>query len=225
MSKSFIQLEDVSKTYNLGKVQVQALQNASVGIDQEEFVAILGPSGSGKSTLLNIMSCLDTPTEGKVFLEGEDVSELSEDELADIRGKKIGFVFQQFNLLTHLNALENVHLPSIFQGTSSKEMKKRAEKLLDSVGLSDRLKHDPTELSGGEMQRVAMARSMINDPKILVTDEPTGNVDSETGENIMNILKELNQEGRTIIMVTHDQNLVEYADRIIRIKDGKLEDD
>ncbi len=188
------------------------------------FCRILGPSGSGKSTLLNLVSCLDVPTKGKIYFENDDISDLSEDELAGIRGRKIGFIFQRFNLLSHLTALENVFIPTIFQGTSEIEATKRAKKLLIDLGLGLRLNHRPAELSGGESQRVAIARALINDPEIIVADEPTGNIDSKTGERIMEIIDELNKKKRrTIIMVTHDNNLVRYGSRVIRIKDGKIE--
>jgi len=199
------------------------LQDIDLEIKTGEFIILLGPSGSGKSTLLNIISCLDSPTKGHVYLDGEDVSLLSEDQLADVRGKKVGFIFQQFNLLHHLSALENVTLPAVFQKISSEERIKRAENLLDSVGLKERKNHTPPELSGGEKQRVAIARSLINNPEIIVADEPTGEVDSKTGNRIMKIFTDLHNQGKTIIIVTHDLSLVEYATKVIKIKDGKLE--
>ncbi len=222
MSK-ILELKDVWKIYNLGKIKLEVLKNVSLTIEKKDFVVILGPSGSGKSTLLNMMSCLDTPTEGHIFLKDHDISTLSEDELAKIRGKVIGFVFQQFNLLPHLSALENVILPSIFQGTSQEEREERAKNLLAEVGLKDRINHKPAELSGGEKQRVAISRALINNPDVIVADEPTGNVDSKTGDNIMKILKEFNEkEGRTVIVVTHDTELKEFANKIIKIKDGEI---
>lgn len=220
---SLIKLENVWKIYDLGKIRLEVLKNISLAISSGDFVVILGPSGSGKSTLLNLVSCLDVPTKGKIFLEGKDISSLSEDNLAEIRGKKIGFVFQQFNLMPHLTALENVILPTIFQSMSFDKREKRSRELLFSVGLEKRINHRPAELSGGEKQRVAIARALVNDPEIIVADEPTGNVDSKTGEKIMKTLKDLNEkEKRTIIVVTHDTELKSFANRIIKIKDGEI---
>jgi len=224
MKDSIINLKEVWKIYELGKISLEVLKSVSLKIEKGDFAIILGPSGSGKSTLLNIVSCLDVPTSGKIFMEGEDVSGLSEDELARVRGKKIGFVFQQFNLLSHLSALENVVLPTVFQGTPREEAEKRAKELLSSVGLGERMKHRPAELSGGEKQRVAISRALINNPSIIVADEPTGNVDSKTGKNIMEILKNLNEkEGRTVIVVTHDTELQKFANKVVKIKDGEIE--
>ncbi len=217
-----LKLENVWKTYTLGKVKVDVLRGVSLEINKGEFVVILGPSGSGKSTLLNMISCLDVPTKGKISFEGENVSSFSEDQLAVVRGKKIGFVFQQFNLLTHLTALQNVVLPTLFQGMTEKESEERGSELLESIGLEMRKHHRPGELSGGEKQRVAIARALINNPDVIVADEPTGNVDSKTGIKIMEIIKELNKKGKTVIVVTHDRDLVSYANRIISIKDGQL---
>ncbi len=218
-----LELENICKSYLLGSITVEVLKNVNLAISKQDFTLILGPSGSGKSTLLNMVSCLDIPTSGKVLLEGKDVSMLSEDDLAAIRGKKIGFVFQQFNLLTHLSALENVIIPTIFQNVPREESEKRAKDLLSSVGLKERIHHKPMELSGGEKQRVAIARSLVNNPEIVVADEPTGNVDSKTGDVIMNILKDLNEKGRTVIVVTHDVELKRFANKIIKIKDGEIE--
>lgn len=218
---SLIDLEDVGKTYEMGDTTVEALRGSNVGIKEGEFVAVMGPSGSGKSTLMNMIGALDTPTSGEVNIDGQHISKLAEDELALLRSKKIGFIFQQFNLIPSMNATENVALPMLFRGKSKKERTERAEKLLERVGLGDRLKHMPSELSGGQRQRVSIARSLANDPDIILADEPTGNLDTETGENIMDLLTELNEEGKTIIMVTHDENDAEYADRIISIVDGK----
>ncbi len=222
--ENIIELQNVFKTYFLGKVKVEALRGISLEIKKQDFVIILGPSGSGKSTLLHMVSCLDIPNTGKIILEGKDVSKFSEDELAVIRGKKIGFVFQQFNLLNHLTVLENVIIPTIFQGVSKEEREKRAKELLASVGLEKRMNHRPTEISGGEKQRVAIARSLINNPEIIVADEPTGNVDSKTGIIIMNILKDLNEKGRTVIVVTHDTDLQRFTNKVIKIRDGKIDD-
>jgi putative ABC transport system ATP-binding protein len=221
--KKIIELQNVKKSYILGSITVDVLRGITLSIEEKDFALILGPSGSGKSTLLNMVSCLDVPTSGKIFLENVDISHLSEDELAEVRGKKIGFVFQQFNLLTHLSALENVIIPTIFQGVPRKESEERAKELLSSVGLKERINHKPAELSGGERQRVAIARSLVNNPEIIVADEPTGNVDSKTGDVIMNILKELNKKGRTVIVVTHDVELKRFANKVIKIRDGELE--
>ncbi len=221
--EKIIELQDVCKEYDLGKLTINVLKNINLVINKKDFAIILGPSGSGKSTLLNMVSCLDVPTSGKILLEGKDVSRFSEDELAAVRGRTIGFVFQQFNLLTHLTALENVVLPTVFQGTCAEEREKRAKELLSSVGLQDRINHKPMELSGGERQRVAISRSLVNSPEIIVADEPTGNVDSKTGGVIMNILQELNNKGKTIIVVTHDVELTRFANKVIKIKDGEVE--
>jgi len=218
-----IKLENVWKVYQLGKVELTVLKGINLEIAPGSFVVILGSSGSGKSTLLHIIGLLDTPSEGKVFFEGKDTSFLSEDELAQLRGKKIGFVFQQFNLLSNLNALENVTAPMIFQGIPEKERKIRAEFFLSSVGLRERILHRPSELSGGEQQRVAIARALANNPDVIVADEPTGNLDSSTGKQIMEILINLHQkEKKTMIVVTHDPHIAGYSREIINIKDGKL---
>lgn len=223
MIEAVIKLEDVWKVYELGKVELTVLRGVSLAVNQGSFVAIMGPSGSGKSTLLHILGGLDVPTKGKVFLEGENITKLSEDELAGIRGKKIGFVFQQFNLLHNLTALENVMLPMVFQGVDEKKRIKRAKKLLSDFGLEERFFHKPNELSGGERQRIAIARSLANDPEIIVADEPTGNLDSTTGKKIMNIFIELHKnEKKTIIVVTHDPNIADYTEETINIKDGQI---
>lgn len=216
-----IELEEVRKTYSMGDTEVEALKGSNVDIEEGEFVAVMGPSGSGKSTLMNMIGALDTPTDGEVFIDEEAISGLTEDELALLRSKKIGFIFQQFNLIPSMNATENVALPMLFRGKSKKERTERAEEILEKVGLGDRLHHMPSELSGGQRQRVSIARSLANDPDIILADEPTGNLDTETGENIMDLLTELNEEGKTIIMVTHDEHDAEYADRIIKIIDGE----
>ena len=218
-----IKLEDVWKIYQMGKVQVNALRGSSLEIMPEEFVAIMGPSGSGKSTLMNLVGCLDIPSKGRIFLEGQDISELPESELAQIRGRIIGFVFQTFNLIPSLTALENVMLPMTFQGIQRYEREERAAKLLEMMGLEKRIHHKPSELSGGQQQRVAIARSLANDPDVILADEPTGNLDSKTGNEVMDMLTKLNKDGKTIVMVTHDNNLSKYADRIVNIMDGKIE--
>lgn len=217
-----IELKNVKKVYRMGKVDVPALKGINLKIKRNEFVSIVGASGSGKSTLLNVMCCLSRPTEGKVLIEGKDTAKMSDDELAVIRGEKIGFVFQTFNLIQRLTALENVMLPMWFLGKGEKERKERAKKLLEMVGLGHRIKHKPSELSGGERQRVAIARALANDPPIIVGDEPTGNLDSKTGKEIINIFKELYKQGRTIILVTHDMSIARQAKRRIYLKDGKI---
>lgn len=218
-----IKLENVWKIYQFDRLSLAVLKGISLDIGRGSFVVILGPSGSGKSTILNMLGCLDLPTKGRAFLDGRDISKMSEDELAQARGQKIGFVFQQFNLLQNLNALENVALPMIFQGKSEEERKRRGESLLASLGLRDRILHRPSELSGGEQQRIAIARALSNDPEIIVADEPTGNLDSTTGKKIMEILIDLHKnEGKTIIVVTHDQVIADYSKQIIHIKDGQI---
>jgi len=223
MSKTIVELNNVWKIYQLGKVELIALKGVSLDIARGDFVSIMGPSGSGKSTLLNMIGCLDIPTKGKVVLQGKDVSELTEDQLSQLRGKTIGFVFQEFNLLAHLTAIENVMLPMVFQGTLLKQREKKAKALLTSVGLEERINHQPAELSGGERQRVAMARAFANDPELVIADEPTGNLDSVTGKKIMEVLKRFHQkEKKTVIVVTHDPNIAGYSKKIVNIKDGEL---
>jgi len=222
MPEPIIKLENVWKIYQLGKVRLTALKGITLDISRGAFVTIMGPSGSGKSTLLNMIGCLDSPTQGRVFLKGKDITLLSEDELSQLRGKTIGFVFQEFNLLPHLTALENVTLPMIFQGVPLQERQKRAKELLASVGLENRILHDPSELSGGERQRVAVARAFANDPELVIADEPTGNLDSSTGKKIMEILTNFHKkEGKTIVVVTHDPNIANYSEQIVNIKDGE----
>lgn len=217
-----IRSEHLNKVYRMGKIEVPALRDVSLEIEEGEFLAIVGSSGSGKSTLLNMLGCLDKPTSGAVFLDGVNTASLSENELAGIRREKIGFIFQQFNLIHSLNALENVSLPLFFAGVSSDERLKRAAELLTKVGLEKRMYHKPSEMSGGQQQRVAIARALSNNPAIIIGDEPTGNVDSETGDAIMGILEGLNREGRTVIVVTHDLEIAAHAPRVIRMKDGRL---
>ena len=220
---SVIKLENVWKIYQFDHLELAVLKGVSLDIGRGSFVVILGPSGSGKSTLLNMLGCLDVPSRGRVLLDGRDISKMSEDALAQARGKKIGFVFQQFNLLQNLNALENVMLPMIFQGKSETERKKRAESLLASLGLQGRTLHRPAELSGGEQQRIAIARSLANNPEIIVADEPTGNLDSTTGQKIMEILINLHKnEKKTIVVVTHDPTIANYSSQIVHIRDGEI---
>ena len=223
MKKTVIKLEDVWKIYTMGRVEVSALQGLNLDIKEGEFISIMGPSGSGKSTTVNMIGCLDVPTHGKIFLDNHDISKLSESQLAQIRGKKIGFIFQQFNLINTLTALENVMLPMIFQGKSEKERIKRAVELLKMVELGERINHKPTELSGGQQQRVAIARSLANNPEVIIADEPTGNLDSRTGANVLDFLQRLHKkENKTIVMVTHDASLAKVADRTEYLKDGKI---
>ena len=218
-----IRLENVWKTYKMGEVEVNALRGVSLEINQGEFVSITGSSGSGKSTMMNLVGCLDLPSKGLIFLEDKDISKLSESDLAQIRGQKIGFIFQQFHLIPTLSALENVTLPLEFQDINSDAARKKATEILDLVGLGDRIYHLPSQLSGGEQQRVAIARSLANNPDVILADEPTGNLDSVAGANVMDVLQSLwKKEGKTIIMVTHDLKLAGYAKRVIRLKDGQI---
>jgi len=213
------------KTYQMSQIQIQALRNINLSIRKNEFVAIVGPSGSGKSTLMNMLGCLDVPTSGTYILDGLEVSNLTDDELAEIRSKKIGFIFQNFNLIQKLTALENVELPLIYMGVRTSERLKRAKSALENVGLGDRLDHKPNELSGGQQQRVAIARALINNPPIIFADEPTGNLDTKSGVEIMNLLKALHKNGNTIVLITHDNDIAKQADRIIRIHDGVIVED
>ena len=223
---SLIQVRDLVKVYHLGEVEVPALRGVSLSIDQGEFVAIMGASGSGKSTFMNILGFLDQPTSGQYLLEGAHGENLSRDDLAEIRNRKIGFVFQGFNLLARMAALENVELPLIYAGTPASKRKEMAEKALSAVGLKGREHHHPTQLSGGEQQRVAIARALVNQPSILLADEPTGNLDSKTSEEVMAIFQRLNQDmGITIIMITHEQDIASFAKRVILFKDGRVVDD
>tara|TARA_Y100000031_G_C8128983_1_gene341924 strand:- start:90 stop:764 length:675 start_codon:yes stop_codon:yes gene_type:complete len=223
MKDVIIKLDNVWKVYKMGDVEVPALQGIDIEIKEGEFVSVMGPSGSGKSTAMNMIGALDIPTKGKIFLKGQNIAHLSESDLAQIRGKTIGFIFQQFNLINTLTALENVMLPMTFQNTPKDEKVKRAEELLQKVDLFDRKDHKPNELSGGQQQRVAIARSLANDPSVILADEPTGNLDSKTGINVMHFLKNLNEkENKTIVMVTHDKNLSKNAKRTETLKDGKF---
>jgi putative ABC transport system ATP-binding protein len=217
---SLIDLEEVVKEYQMGENTVKALRGSNLTIDQGDFVAIMGPSGSGKSTLMNMVGALDVPTAGKVELDSQDLSDLTENQLAVLRSKKVGFVFQKFNLISSMTAQENVALPMLFRGKSRRERKERSRKLLKEMGLGDRLDHMPSELSGGQQQRVSIARSLANDPDIVLADEPTGNLDTETGDKVMELLEDLNEDGKTIIMVTHDPHDAQYAEYIVDITDG-----
>jgi len=220
-----IQITNMSKIYTMGQNKVTALNNISLHINLHEFVAIVGPSGSGKSTLMNMLGCLDVPTTGSYKLDGQEVSRLKDDSLAEIRNFKIGFIFQKFNLLQKLSALENVELPLIYQGVHNREAKRRAIEALATVSLKDRMHHRPSELSGGQQQRVAIARALVTKPPVLLADEPTGALDSKTGIEVMNILSELNSNGNTIILITHDNDLAAVAKRIIKISDGEITED
>jgi putative ABC transport system ATP-binding protein len=224
-SRVAILTEDLWKTYEMGEEHLHALRGVSIEIHRGEYVAIMGPSGSGKSTLMNLIGCLDSPSKGRYWLAGRLVSELNDDELAYIRNKEIGFVFQTFNLLPRATALHNVELPMIYNGTPTEERLERAKKALAQVDLADRMMHKPNELSGGQRQRVAIARALVNAPSILLADEPTGNLDSQTGEEIMGLFARLHQQGNTIILVTHESDIAAHAHRIIRLRDGKVEKD
>ncbi|MBE0521879.1 MAG: ABC transporter ATP-binding protein [Candidatus Methanoperedenaceae archaeon] len=218
-----MELQDVRKIYQMGEFEVHALQGVNLNVIAGEFVAITGPSGCGKSTMLNMIGCLDIPTSGKIFLEGSDISEFDDNELARIRGKKIGFVFQTFNLYPTLTALENIKLPMRIHEFSDIEIEEKSKSLLDAVGLSDRGSNFPAQLSGGQQQRVAIARALSTGPSILLADEPTGNLDTKSGRGIMKVFKRLNNEGLTIVMITHDMGIAEYAERIVKMLDGKIE--
>ena len=222
---NIINIEHIAKIYQVGLEEVHALRDVTMKIDKNEYVAIMGPSGSGKSTLMNMLGCLDTPTSGKYDFSGNNVSEMTDNELAKIRNKEIGFVFQTFNLLPRSDALHNVELPLIYAGVPSSERKERAKQTLIDVGLGERIHHKPNELSGGQRQRVAIARALVTNPSIILADEPTGNLDSKTGEEIMILFNEIYEKGNTIILVTHEEYIAEHAARIIRLKDGLIERD
>lgn len=219
-----IQMKAIKKTYSTGKVEVEALRRIDLEVEKNEFISIMGPSGSGKSTLMNIMGCLDTPTSGEYLLGGDKVQNLNPNQLAEIRNQKIGFVFQNFNLLPYATAFENVEVPLVFKGVSSKQRKRRAEELLDKVGLKDRMDHKPTELSGGEMQRVSIARALACEPSLILADEPTGNLDSISGGEIVDLFENLWKQGHTIVVITHDTEISRRTQRIIKLRDGMVVD-
>lgn len=225
MAQEVIRLENVAKNYELERVVIPALKNVSVTVYKNEYVALMGPSGSGKSTLMNILGCLDTLSSGKYFLNGTDVSHMIDDQLAVIRNKEIGFVFQTFNLLPRMTAIENVALPLVYNGTNRTARMKKASDMLDAVGLAERKEHKPNEMSGGQKQRVAIARALINSPSIILADEPTGNLDSKTSYEIMAILDKIHKQGNTVILVTHEEDISRYAHRIIRLRDGEVYSD
>jgi putative ABC transport system ATP-binding protein len=217
-----IEMNSIRKVYDTGKIKVEALKGIDLSVAAGEFVAVVGPSGSGKSTMMNLIGCLDTPTAGSYRLAGEDVAGLQRDELADIRNRRVGFVFQNFNLLAQISTFENVEMPLLFGGVPPKRRRERVEELLTRVGLSDRMDHKPTELSGGQMQRVAIARALAMEPDIVLADEPTGNLDTSSGSDVMGIFTELWQQGRTLVVITHDMSLARRAERIVEVRDGKI---
>ena len=225
MGNNIIKIRNIIRDFELGQEIVHVLKGIDLDIDKGEYVAVMGPSGSGKSTLMNLLGCLDTPTAGSYILNGKDVSQMSDDELADIRNKEIGFVFQTFNLLPRTTALDNVALPMVYAGASKRDRTERAQQVLTDVGLADRMDHRPSQLSGGQRQRVAVGRALVNKPSIILADEPTGNLDSKTGVEIMNLFEEIHKAGNTIIVVTHEEEIAEHADRIIRLRDGMIESD
>ncbi len=225
MQKSVIHLEEIRKSYYLGKNELPVLKGVSLDIFRNEYVALMGPSGSGKSTLMNILGCLDTPTSGSYILSGHDVSKMDDNSLAHVRGKEIGFVFQQFNLMPRLTALENVAIPLIYQGINKKERLEKAMAMLEKVKLENRADHKPNELSGGQCQRVAIARALVNDPSLILADEPTGNLDTKTSIEIMDIFGSIHASGNTVVLVTHEEDIADHARRIIRLRDGVIESD
>ena len=220
-----IEMQGIRKVYDTGAIQVEALRGVDLRVEPREFVAIVGPSGSGKSTLLNLVGCLDTATDGSYLLDGEEVRDLGIDDLADIRNRKVGFVFQSFNLLPQISAYENVEMPLLFKGAGARERRERVELLFEQVGLADRMRHKPTELSGGQMQRVAEARALACDPALILADEPTGNLDTSSGQDVMGLFESLSAQGRTIVLITHDHALARRCRRVVRFQDGRIVED
>ena len=223
--QEIISIQDVYKIYQVGTQEVRALNGVDLGVKKNEYMALMGPSGSGKSTLMNLLGCLDSPTKGSYTLNNQEVSRMSDNDLAEIRNTEIGFVFQTFNLLPRYTAIENVALPLVYAGMSSQDREKRAKEVLTMVGLEDRMSHTPNELSGGQRQRVAVARALVNKPSIILADEPTGNLDSNTSNDIMNLFQEIHDQGNTVILVTHEEDIASHAHRIVRLRDGKIESD
>ncbi len=225
LNMSIVNFQNVFKNYKMGKIQVSALKNIDLEIEKGEYVAIMGPSGSGKSTILNLLGCLDKPSQGKYELDGKDVSKLNDEQLSNIRGKKVGFIFQSYNLIAQLNVIENIEVPMYYQGITEKDSAIRATELAEMVGLGNRIKHRPNELSGGQQQRVGIARALSNDPVMILADEPTGNLDTQSGGEILDILHDLHQKGKTLVVVTHDPAIGKHAQRTIHLMDGMIEKD